>query len=804
MKSYLVKVYDPSDNYLTTWEKDVISQINFNNEINSAGSELVITLARNAGDYGEGSDIDFNYRIKVYCIDKEQPSGLLIFQGYISSYTPIYKDNNVLVTVLGYGSELEKYMLQLPIDEDNSILVEGNGFVTGRKSSNSYLPLNTIGGDTAGAGDWFTTGVKFTTLSGMTAIPQIDVTLHYSGTYDNPTDLTLKSDLILDLYPLLTSGARSGYPDYDNSLGTVTLPAGTTPTKDLAYTATNYDTYFAKPVVYTFVFDSPVAVSSSTSYVFVVKSPTGSIFTDPLSGYTIGDTWAEWYYDTTSTLLDSYPASNYEYEVRFSGGDPTNNTNFNGQSFNPSATKQLNQATFYMRRDASATGTIYAYLYAHTGVYGAWNGWGTPLYGNYLAKSDPLPVSSIGTSLGLVTFTFSGINAYAMTANTKYVVGVDPTGSQGDKLYMGSRFHSNTHAGASIGHYTDTSTEEYSYQNGWFAGYPGGITEDLMFYVYGKDFNTTAVSYNRYKRSGTTTEAYSTGKVIPFSIYQLEGKTTVPYLSQEPASILKDVINKYRWLGGTLNYDNNSIDLTGTTVSYTFNTSTILEAINKIVELCPENWYWYIDQSTNLVHLHQKNTSVDHTFSLEKDLADARFEKRIEDLTNTIYFTGGGTPPLYKKFQELNSVSKYGVKAIKYSDNRVKDINTAQTIANAILSTKSQPELRVELEVIDSNNNQSLGYDIETVKVGDVVAVRNVSQQVGLSSWDIGRFDEAYWDYNIQNLSSIQMQIQRLSYKEDTITIQASTLAVDVNKRIEDINRNLEALQTLNNGETPS
>ena len=784
MKSYLVKVYDPSDNYLTTWEKDVISQINFNNEINSAGSELVITLARNAGDYGEGSDIDFNYRIKVYCIDKEQPNGVLIFQGYISSYTPIYKDNNVLVTVLGYGSELEKYMLQLPIDEENSLLVEGDGIITGRKSSNSYLPLNTIGGDTAGAGDWFTTGVKFTTLSGMTSIPQIDVTLHYKGTYDNPTDLTLKSDLILDLYPLLTSGARSGYPDYDNSLGTVTLPAGTTPTKDLAYTATNYDTYFAKPVVYTFVFDSPVAVSSSTSYVFVVKSPTGLTFTDPTSGYAIGDTWAEWYYNTTQVLLDSFTTTGSAYNIPFANDYPRN-----GQTFACNASNKLTQITVNMKKTNSPTGNIYAYLYAMTGSYGST---GIPT-GTYLAKSDPLNVATLSTSTSATNFTFSGVNQYYMTAGSKYVLIVSGEGASSlPDIYIMSNSLADTHAGNFV--YYETSTP---------AWWPGD-SEDLLFWAYGSNYYTTAVSYNRYKRSGTTTEAYSTGKVIPFSIYQLEGKTTVPYLSQEPASILKDVINKYRWLGGTLNYDNNSIDLTGTTVSYTFNTSTILEAINKIVELCPENWYWYIDQSTNLVHLHQKNTSVDHTFSLEKDLADARFEKRIEDLTNTIYFTGGGTPPLYKKFQELNSVSKYGVKAIKYSDNRVTDINTAQTIANAILSTKSQPELRVELEVIDSNNNQSLGYDIETVKVGDVVAVRNVSQQVGLSSWDIGRFDEAYWDYNIQNLSSIQMQIQRLSYKEDTITIQASTLAVDVNKRIEDINRNLEALQTLNNGETPS
>jgi glycine cleavage system regulatory protein len=62
----------------------------------------------------------------------------------------------------------------------------------------------------------------------------------------------------------------------------------------------------------------------------------------------------------------------------------------------------------------------------------------------------------------------------------------------------------------------------------------------------------------------------------------------------------------------------------------------------------------------------------------------------------------------------------------------------------------------------------------------------------------------AYWDYNIYNLSSLQVQIQRIDYHENYVTLQASTMMVDVNKRIEDINRNLEALQNANNPDVPT
>jgi hypothetical protein len=235
--------------------------------------------------------------------------------------------------------------------------------------------------------------------------------------------------------------------------------------------------------------------------------------------------------------------------------------------------------------------------------------------------------------------------------------------------------------------------------------------------------------------------------------------------------------------------------------------NTLLEGIKKCVELAPENWYWYIDYGTNNVHFHLKNTEPDHTFALEKDIIDAKFEKRIEEVVNTVYFTGGDTgggENLFKKYVNTESVEKYGIKSLKYSDQRVTVEATADNIANNILANRSEPELRVVLEILDSNNNQDMGYDIESIKVGDVVAVRNITTQVGLSTWDVGRWDEAYYDFNIFNLSSLQMQVQRIEYNIGKSTVYASTIAVDVNKRIEDINRNLEAIQTQNNPATPT
>jgi len=305
--------------------------------------------------------------------------------------------------------------------------------------------------------------------------------------------------------------------------------------------------------------------------------------------------------------------------------------------------------------------------------------------------------------------------------------------------------------------------------------------------------------------AGTWTQRASAD--LTFATWKTTGFTYAEFTNIDPSDMIKIIMDDYLNNGGEISYTNESIDQTGITTDYTFNANTLLESIQKCQELAPEGWYWYIDYGTNLLHFHKKNESPDHIFSLEKDVMDAKFEKRIEDIVNTVYFTGGVVASgknLFKKYENTASIEKYGRKSTKYNDSNVVLESTAETIANAILASKSEPELRVTLEILDSNNDMEMGYDIETIKVGDVVAVRNVSQQVSLSTWDVARWDEAYWDYNIQNLSTLQMQVQRIDYSADRAIITASTMATDISKRVESINKDVQAIQTLNNPEQPT
>ena len=291
----------------------------------------------------------------------------------------------------------------------------------------------------------------------------------------------------------------------------------------------------------------------------------------------------------------------------------------------------------------------------------------------------------------------------------------------------------------------------------------------------------------------------STNPQLYMEIWENTGSTTVQYNSQDPSDILRSILDNYQTQGGRLVYDA-SIQDTGTTVSYTFKSSTSFDALKKCLELASAGWFFYIDQAENKVYFKPKSTTPDHTFIIGKHFSKLTYEKRTDPIVNVIYFTGGdiGGYNLFKVYEDEASIELYGRKLLNYSDNRVTLEATADLIANTILTNKSDPEIRVPLEVLQN-------YPIDTINPGDVVTFRNNKGEIGeMSLWDVGNWDEAYWDYNVFNPATYELQIARFGRDGDSVNATLSTTPPDVNKRVEDINRNLEKQQTANNPDQPS
>ena len=275
-----------------------------------------------------------------------------------------------------------------------------------------------------------------------------------------------------------------------------------------------------------------------------------------------------------------------------------------------------------------------------------------------------------------------------------------------------------------------------------------------------------------------------------------DGYTALQYYSEDPGNILKDIIDKHQADGGNLSYTSDTVDLTGTVVTYTFNVNTVKEALEKVIELAPEGWYYRIDPD-GVVYFKLKSTTADHKLYIGKDIFYMKPEKTIDGLRNTLYFIGGnpaGGPQLYRKYIRSSSISSWGLKEEKYTDQRVTLISTSDVKANKWLDEHEEPIIKTVLRVFDNNGEDSdKGYDIESIQPGDTISIENLkSSQKALAYWDQSTWDSSKWNYEISGLTSDILHVISTTYYPDYMELEVSKALPSVSKRIEDIQRNLD------------
>ena len=288
-------------------------------------------------------------------------------------------------------------------------------------------------------------------------------------------------------------------------------------------------------------------------------------------------------------------------------------------------------------------------------------------------------------------------------------------------------------------------------------------------------------------------------------ILENAGATSVTYTTQDPTNILKDALDKFTAAGGRLDYGAGTTTDCGTTVTYVFNTSTYQEVLKKILDLAPYDWYMRIG-ADDLIYFKQKSSTADHTLTLGKDISDYEPEKRVENIINTIYFIGGGSPNLYKKYTSAGSVTSYGTHAIRYVDERVTLAATASIIKDRIFNQLAEPEIRITLKVMDNSGDAYFagkGYDIESLYVGQTVSILNATAKSN-NLWDEMLWTVDSWDYNITNAASQVLQIMRIQYRPDFAIIELSNKLPNIVQRIEDINRQTIDIVSADNPGTPS
>lgn len=298
-----------------------------------------------------------------------------------------------------------------------------------------------------------------------------------------------------------------------------------------------------------------------------------------------------------------------------------------------------------------------------------------------------------------------------------------------------------------------------------------------------------------------TVHVTSSLKVLADNLFHDGAATTKAYASEDPSNIMKNVIDK---CASVIHYAGASIALTTTTVSYTMNYLTYREAVDIVLGLCPAYWYWYVD-ADDLFYLKPANfDTIDHKLFIGKQVNSIKASKSIEELYNAVYFKGGGDPAMYKLYSRSSSITEYGRREYKMQDERVTTAATASTMATKFLDEHDHPRSVLTATVMDDAVDSGKGYDIESLRPGQVVQIKHPRIEDKITLWDIADWDIDFWDFNLIYSLSLPMQLVSVDYQYDRAIIQLSLVPTDVAHRIEDINRNLDTSRAETVPSTPS
>lgn len=292
---------------------------------------------------------------------------------------------------------------------------------------------------------------------------------------------------------------------------------------------------------------------------------------------------------------------------------------------------------------------------------------------------------------------------------------------------------------------------------------------------------------------------------LDIGFYAGTGETEVTYSTTAISTMVKNIIDSMEEQGGRITYTQTSISTTLTSLTYTFNSSTILEALNKCTELAGDGWYWYIDPASNILYFRQlDDTVISHRLNIGGEIGNIKIEKRTKNIVSDVYFTGGdtGSGVLYNRYTNDSTADEYAYRANRLTDGRVTVQSTAEALAQTVLSKGAVPEVIVQAEIID-NLNSDQGYDIESFELGQYILINNTNGTTN-SIWDFAQWDVDYWDYNLAELHTVPLQIMTITWKFDTVVLELGAFSDNYYATIENTKRSVKLIETKDTPSTPS
>lgn len=211
-----------------------------------------------------------------------------------------------------------------------------------------------------------------------------------------------------------------------------------------------------------------------------------------------------------------------------------------------------------------------------------------------------------------------------------------------------------------------------------------------------------------------------------------------------------------------------SIDNPSYTVRTTAQVDTTKNMLDTALKMSPTGYWYSINHGTGAYKLKSFPSVTEHTFALGRDFTNFELNSSIAGIINDVLFIGAdineNQAKLAIRTTDNDSIQRYKRGLLIESNGKVSRYDSAQLLSNYSIDNNNKPRITTSITIPASL------YNIETIRIGDLVTIVNTN-----------------------DLTLAQgLQIAQIDYNPDSVTISLDSAPTTINSNVDRIRRELE------------
>lgn len=278
---------------------------------------------------------------------------------------------------------------------------------------------------------------------------------------------------------------------------------------------------------------------------------------------------------------------------------------------------------------------------------------------------------------------------------------------------------------------------------------------------------------------GVPTWLADTTQSLYFKTYYTQSITSQTFTNVDPvAGYLKPILNAYISQGGKIGYSSSTVVNSPLSLTLQTNTNTVYEAMQQALSVAPSTYYYYVDLGTDTLYFKAASTTADVKLLKDYHISKMRLIATIEQIINTVYFTGGLVmgSNIYTYDKDATSASQFGIFLDRPTNNLVTTTTTAHQIGSAEIARLKNEQFQTSVTITDNH------MDISTLKPGQVIGFQG-----------FGSF-----------VDNMLLQVVRVDYTPHEATLTLGLLPKRIHQAVQQVVSGYVGLQTVVNPSSPS